>query len=79
MSRRLLKHDVLSDLFVGPWEFYTRKQFNSRKIELSKDESSLTQGGISQTLVKYTTSQVSFCPLGKNGNQLYSNHYFFCN
>lgn len=75
MSRRLLTHDVLSDLFVGSWELYTRKQTNSRKAELSKDGASLTQGGISQTLVKSTFSQVISPPLVRNGNQSHGNHF----
>lgn len=74
MSRRLLKYDVLSDLSVGSWEFYTRKQINSRKIELSKDRTSLTPGGSSQILVKYTFSQI-FLLLDRNGNQLHGSHF----
>lgn len=67
MTRRLLNHDDLSDLFVGSWDLYMRKQFNSRKTELSKDGTSLTRGGVSQTLIKYTFSQVSFPFLRRNG------------
>ena len=75
MSRRLLKHDILSALSFGSWEFYTRKQVNSRKTELSKDGTSLTQGGISQTLVRYTSPHVIFPPSYRNGNQLHGSHF----
>lgn len=75
MTRRLLNHDVLSDLFVESWDLYIRKQFNFRKTELSKDGTSLTPRGFSQTLIKYTFSQVSFPLLRRNGNQLHSNRF----
>lgn len=71
----LLKHDVLSGLSAWPWELYTRKHVNSWKTELSENGTSLAQGGISQTLVRYTSPQVTSPPSHGNGNQLHGSHF----
>ena len=58
-----------------PWELHTRKQASSWKTELSENGTSLAQGGISQTLVRYTSPQVTFPPSHGNGNQLHGSHF----
>lgn len=70
----LLKHDVLSELCLALRALH-KKACQFLETELSENGTSLAQGGISQTLVRYTSPQVILLLRHGNGNQLHGSHF----